>query len=269
MSEMKARQRPVSLHEFLKVGRLNDLRLGLTKDQVIELMGQPDMVGGTSRKYNRPSIFKYGNVEVHFARKLPALSDLIYIENYPVGAHTRLPELFVVTEWGLSGAASRHEVIDYLSAYSIEHEMTPQPAGLPPTISIPGSGVGRRRRHSHLDLRCRAVRINACSKSSQVASGGCQEHLAVTRSQHDTTPARNTLVGINGVLGWFQSIRLWRSTRCCRKGEEGVRSLDKFSNAADGTELVPEARYHCKGISRAVQPVQVESRCSRWGYIHR
>lgn len=37
-----------------------------------ELLGPPDDVGGTSRKYPRPSIYVYGSVEVFFTRTRPA-----------------------------------------------------------------------------------------------------------------------------------------------------------------------------------------------------
>jgi hypothetical protein len=42
------------------------VEIGMRRDQVVEILGQPDDVGGSSRKYRTPSVFKYGHVEFHF-----------------------------------------------------------------------------------------------------------------------------------------------------------------------------------------------------------
>jgi len=42
------------------------LRVGMSREEVLALLGPPDDVGGTSRKYREPAIFKYGQVELHF-----------------------------------------------------------------------------------------------------------------------------------------------------------------------------------------------------------
>jgi hypothetical protein len=42
------------------------IRIGMTRAEVIEALGPPDDVGVTSRKYRTPSIFKYGEIELHF-----------------------------------------------------------------------------------------------------------------------------------------------------------------------------------------------------------
>jgi hypothetical protein len=41
-------------------------RLGMTRSEVIAVLGKPQAEGGTSRKYPTPSIFKYGDIELHF-----------------------------------------------------------------------------------------------------------------------------------------------------------------------------------------------------------
>jgi hypothetical protein len=45
---------------------LNRIRIGMTRDEVTAVLGPPDDVGGTSRKYRTPSIYKYGVIELHF-----------------------------------------------------------------------------------------------------------------------------------------------------------------------------------------------------------
>lgn len=47
---------------------ITGLRVGMSREEVVALLGVPDQEGGTSRKYRTPSIFKYGNVEFHFER---------------------------------------------------------------------------------------------------------------------------------------------------------------------------------------------------------
>lgn len=62
----------VSLQQFLETGTIGNLRLGVTAEDVRELLGPPDDVGGTSRKYPRPSIYVYGSVELFFSQSRPA-----------------------------------------------------------------------------------------------------------------------------------------------------------------------------------------------------
>ena len=42
------------------------IRIGMTRDEVIEALGPPDDAGCTSRKYRTPAIFKYSEIELHF-----------------------------------------------------------------------------------------------------------------------------------------------------------------------------------------------------------
>jgi hypothetical protein len=42
------------------------ISIGMTREEVVEALGPPDDVGGTSRKYRTPSIYKYGDIELHF-----------------------------------------------------------------------------------------------------------------------------------------------------------------------------------------------------------
>jgi hypothetical protein len=45
----------------------------MTREQLRALLGEPDAIGGTSRKYRRPRIWKYGNIEYHFVGESLAL----------------------------------------------------------------------------------------------------------------------------------------------------------------------------------------------------
>jgi hypothetical protein len=63
-----------------RAGDICPLRLGASRDDVRALLGQPDVVGGTSRRYRTPSVWKYGHLEFHFDRASGDLS-LIYMES--------------------------------------------------------------------------------------------------------------------------------------------------------------------------------------------
>ncbi len=45
----------------------------MIEDEVRQTLGEPDAVGGMSRKYKEPNIWLYGMVEVYFSHERPAL----------------------------------------------------------------------------------------------------------------------------------------------------------------------------------------------------
>jgi hypothetical protein len=49
-----------------QMGVVEKVRAGMSRQEVLAVLGPPDDVGGTSRKVPEPSIFKYGQVELHF-----------------------------------------------------------------------------------------------------------------------------------------------------------------------------------------------------------
>jgi hypothetical protein len=54
------------LHEVSSLITAGDVRLGMTRRSVIDLLGSPDSEGGTSRKYKLCSIYRYGDVQFIF-----------------------------------------------------------------------------------------------------------------------------------------------------------------------------------------------------------
>lgn len=42
------------------------IRLGMTRDEIKQLFGEPPMWGGTSRKYRTPCVYRYGQIELGF-----------------------------------------------------------------------------------------------------------------------------------------------------------------------------------------------------------
>jgi hypothetical protein len=45
---------------------LSKARIGMSREEVVSTFGEPDLRGGTSRKYRTPSVFRYGRVEFWF-----------------------------------------------------------------------------------------------------------------------------------------------------------------------------------------------------------
>jgi hypothetical protein len=51
------------LEEIRKLVDRGFIHLGMSRDELRSLLGDPDDVGAISRKYEHPSIWKYGEVE--------------------------------------------------------------------------------------------------------------------------------------------------------------------------------------------------------------
>ncbi len=56
-------QKMEAVADLIGQGRV---RLGMTRSELRDLLGQPDQEGGTSRKYRTPCIYKYGDVQFVF-----------------------------------------------------------------------------------------------------------------------------------------------------------------------------------------------------------
>lgn len=60
------------MNSYLKSGKciimdiVGQLRIGMTRQQVVTVLGKPDDVSVLTRKERQPSIYKYGEIELHF-----------------------------------------------------------------------------------------------------------------------------------------------------------------------------------------------------------
>lgn len=63
-----------------QTGDICPLRLGMTREQVRSILGDPDDTGGTSRKHRTPAIWKYEEIEFHFGPKRNDMLSLIYTD---------------------------------------------------------------------------------------------------------------------------------------------------------------------------------------------
>lgn len=59
---------------------ISKIKIGMTRDEVMSILGEPDDVGGTSKKYKTPCVYVYGDFELSF---LPwKTGTLIHIQYY-------------------------------------------------------------------------------------------------------------------------------------------------------------------------------------------
>lgn len=65
---------------FSRTGDICPLRLGMSRAELKAVLGEPDDVGGTSRRWRTPAIFKYADVEFHFGLGPQGRLTLIYQE---------------------------------------------------------------------------------------------------------------------------------------------------------------------------------------------
>jgi len=54
------------LLRFQQTGDICPVRLGLPREELRSILGDPDDFGGTSRKHPLPRVWKYGHLEFHF-----------------------------------------------------------------------------------------------------------------------------------------------------------------------------------------------------------
>jgi hypothetical protein len=113
----------VSLEAFFQTGSLGPIRLGMSRAQIQEAVGPPDYVGCTTRKYRQPSLWGYGNMELHFVRGGDELW-LIHLENFQVpeaGGNLRLDP------WIIRGGMGRSEVEYHLAACQLPFQQIQSP----------------------------------------------------------------------------------------------------------------------------------------------
>lgn len=59
---------------------MSKVQVGMTREEVKQILGEPDDFGGVSRKYRTPRVYKYGDIQYFFG---PQVSDgLVYANRY-------------------------------------------------------------------------------------------------------------------------------------------------------------------------------------------
>jgi hypothetical protein len=115
----------ISLQIFLRTGTLGPIHLGMSRDEVRGRLGEPDAMGGTSRQYRTPSLWKYGDIELIYGRHYADPLSGILMDGFelPVGG----PQL-ALDPWILRGGMSLEEAGDHLRVAGIAYSREPWPA---------------------------------------------------------------------------------------------------------------------------------------------
>jgi hypothetical protein len=109
----------VSLKDLIQTGRFGSVRLGMSRAQVESSLGVPDDTGGTSRKYRRPSVWKYGDVELHFVPGSDSLW-LIHLDDFDIPSGGKLVGF---DPWVIRRSLTLSEAEEHLSQSGIDHEV--------------------------------------------------------------------------------------------------------------------------------------------------
>ena len=108
----------VSLKELIQTGRFGSVILGMSRAQVESSLGVPDDVGGSSRKYRKPPIWKYGDVELHFVPGGDSLF-LIHLDDFDVPSGGKLVDF---DPWIIRRSLTVSEAEEQLSQSGIAYE---------------------------------------------------------------------------------------------------------------------------------------------------
>lgn len=63
--------------QFLKVNPKEEI-FSKTRQEILNIFGEPDDIGVTSRKYPVPSVFKYGDIEIHFGPRARDMAWMVF-----------------------------------------------------------------------------------------------------------------------------------------------------------------------------------------------
>jgi hypothetical protein len=90
----------------------------MSREQVRNLLGEPDDTGITSRKYRTPSIWKYGDVELHFVPGQDRLI-LIFLDHFEVPASGKLVN---IDPWIIRRTLTLREAEEKLTESGIQYD---------------------------------------------------------------------------------------------------------------------------------------------------
>jgi hypothetical protein len=120
----------VSLKRLLATGEFGDLHAGVTDEQVLQRLGEPDEVGGASRRYPRAWRYYYGNVQLCFDRQAANVL-LGVIWNAVEDGGFRVPCTWVVEDWDLTPEMGFEQVEEYLRSIGVGLVHGPLVNGVP------------------------------------------------------------------------------------------------------------------------------------------
>lgn len=130
----------VSLKDFLTSGQFGPVLFGCDRLQLESTVGQPEATGGVSRKYRRPVIWKYGDVEFFFSRTSNKL-ETVHLDRFTDANGT--PQGWgglQIDPWVIRRGIAEAEFADALEAAGIAYTVRPKPEWIQETVVV-ASGV--------------------------------------------------------------------------------------------------------------------------------
>jgi len=109
----------VSMQDFLRTGEFGPVRLGISRRQLRDHLGEPENWGPAPRAKHNASIWKYGDIEFHFNGDTLWLIFADDVENLHGGRAIDLDP------WVLDGGALEEQVLKDLAAADISYQRIP------------------------------------------------------------------------------------------------------------------------------------------------
>ena len=107
----------VNMKDFLRTLKLGRIHLGQSANDVVAILGEPDCVGGASRKHRWPPIWKYGDLELLFDYRTRQINFIVidfWKPEYPSGGAA-----IQLDPWIIKGALEIDELIPQLDKEGI------------------------------------------------------------------------------------------------------------------------------------------------------
>ena len=118
----------VNLEDFLRTLKLGRIHLGQGASDVAAILGKPDYVGGASRKYRLPAIWKYGDIEFLFDYRTRQINMVVI--NFWERKHPSGGASIQLDPWIIKGGLRLDELIRRLGEEGIDYcEVEPMDPG--------------------------------------------------------------------------------------------------------------------------------------------
>ena len=140
----------ISIIRFLRTGYMGEIRVGWAAEDIQALLGSPDGIGKSRRKFRYADMWLYGGVEFWLDQSEPQACRNIWIERMGHGwvGEFKMPANTVTEDWDLQTYMARDAVEAYLQGNHIS-AFQPEPKKpdkngyvfAPRNLVVPSSGV--------------------------------------------------------------------------------------------------------------------------------
>ena len=104
----------VLLKNFLTTGVFGDIAPGTNEAEIRNKLGPPALTGGITNRQSRPSVLKYGSLEIGFAAHHERICTLLHIEPVLISNSFSFPDSIKTQEWDITPDSTSKDVKEYL-----------------------------------------------------------------------------------------------------------------------------------------------------------